>query len=76
MLRELAFFLCFDHWEILNPFAPQSKKIFSFYSRKPVDNEASTELFIHSKIDLFSTSVSMLSSLKCKAAYHASHGIL
>lgn len=64
MLLELAFILCFDHCEILNPFVPQSKKMFWFYSREPVNNEASTELFILSMIDFFFTSVSMLIQFK------------
>lgn len=38
MLLELALILCFDHCEVLNPFMPQSKKMFCFCSRKTVDN--------------------------------------
>lgn len=64
MILELAFILCFDHCEVLNPFVPQSEKTFWFYSRKPVNNEASRELFILSMIYFFFISVSMLIQFK------------
>lgn len=67
VILELAFILCFDHCEVLNPFVPQSKKIFWFYSRKPVNNEASRDLFILSMIYFFLISVSMLIQFKMQS---------
>jgi len=64
MILEPAFILSFDHCEILNPFVPQSKMMFWFYSRKLVNNKASTELLILSIMVLFFTSVSMLNLFK------------
>lgn len=63
MILELAFIMCFDCCEILNPFVPPDKKMFWFYSVH-VNNEVSTELFILSVTDFFFASVSTLIQFK------------